>query len=349
MQFRYPEVLSLYLLTPLSALAHQALPDDHAPAGIMYDHLHKRGEVMVGVNYQHSRYAQWYRGSQKVDSETLAAAGFSMTADDMTMDMVMLDLMYAWSDNLTFMLMPHYMSMGMAMAPTSAAESAHAHHGHSHDHRHDHNHRHGTSGIGDTSLAMLYRITPQPRHEVIAVMGLSAPTGSVTEKNPDGTLVHYEMQLGSGTWDWLPALTYTHRLNSLSWGGQLDATVRLQSENRAGYVLGDRYQASLWGATRLADWLSLSARLSYWRQGAIGGHYNGPHHHFSPPDFQENYGGEFVDAGLGANMRVTGGPLAGLRVELEWLQRIKQDYNGYQLGMDDSVQLNLSYSFRAHP
>lgn len=351
MPFRFPRALSVLMLSPLSALAHvQAQPDDHAPAGIMYDHLHKRGEVMVGLNYQRSRYAQWYQGSQKVDEATLAAAGFTMGADSMTMEMVMLDLMYAWNDSLTFMLMPHYMQMDMSMVAIEGPAMGHEQPDHhENDHNHDHHASHGTSGLGDTTLALLYRIPTHPQHEVIAVLGLSVPTGSVTEKNADGTLVHYEMQLGSGTWDFLPTLTYTGRANHLSWGGQLNAAIRLENANRSGYVLGDRYQASLWGATRLADWISLSARVTYWRQGTIGGHYNGPHRHSSPADFQENYGGEFVDAGLGANMRITGGPLAGLRVELEWLQPIEQNYNGFQLGMDDSVQVNFSYALRVHP
>ncbi len=153
------------------------------------------------------------------------------------------------------------------------------------------------------------------------------------------------MQLGSGTWDLAPALTYKDRSGALSWGAQVNARIRLESANDSGYSLGDRYTLTTWSAWKVAPWISFSARLAYEQQGSIEGHYNGPHNHNSPADFQSNYGGEFVDAGLGTNLVMRQGPLTGLRLELEWTTRVDEDYNGFQIGCDNGLNATLSYSF----
>ncbi len=346
------------LLASTGAAAHSEgpSPDGHAPAGVMGAHLHTQGEIMTGYRYSRTSHSGYYRGSERVREEELRAAGFTMKSTGMTMEMLMLDFMYAVSDDLTLMFMPHYMTMDMDMTGIAEAhdEDHHgSHHGdhhgdghHHHDHHHGHAHSHGVSGWGDTMISALYRLGRNDTHEWIGGLGVSIPTGSVSRKNPDGTLVHYEMQLGSGTWDLVPSLTYLGRADRLTWGGQLNAQVRLESENRSGYVLGDWYQATGWTAFRVADWISLSGRLSWETRDSIGGHYNAPHHHSAPEDFQENYGGTFLDFGLGANTMITGGNFAGVRFELEYVTRVREDYNGFQQGLDRGVYFNISYAFK---
>ncbi len=39
----------------LADAGHQPIPDGHAPAGVMVDHLHKAGEFMVGYRYSWGR------------------------------------------------------------------------------------------------------------------------------------------------------------------------------------------------------------------------------------------------------------------------------------------------------
>ena len=51
-------------------------------------------------------------------------------------------------------------------------------------------------------------------------LGLSAPTGSIDEKSGANT-VGYGMQLGSGTWDFHPAITYLGQTENYSYGAQL--------------------------------------------------------------------------------------------------------------------------------
>ena len=70
--------------------------------GLMNDHLHRRGEFMIGVRYQHLDWGGANRhGTDKLSDEELMDAGYMMRATSMTMDMAMVDLMYGISDDLT--------------------------------------------------------------------------------------------------------------------------------------------------------------------------------------------------------------------------------------------------------
>ncbi|WP_073273656.1 transporter family protein [Microbulbifer donghaiensis] len=345
---------SVALVTPL-ALAHDDtpdyLPDSHAPAGVMADHLHAKGEWMFGYRAMREEYADVYRGSDEVGAMELGMAGYSMMPTSMTMEMHMLDIMYAVSDDLTLMLMPQYMTMDMSMAMIggghdhmggmatmdgmSGTDGGAVMGGHSHD----------VAGVGDTIIGGLFRIAGTQGYRLHATLGFSAPTGAVDEKNADGRFTHYGMQLGTGTWDLLPSLTYTSAYERLSWGGQLSARLPLEGENDSGFAVGERYAATAWSGYRVLDWLSLSVRLQYTKQGDINGHYNGPHNHSSPADLQTNYGGELLDYGLGVNLVGQQGALAGVRLGLEWIGNLTADYNGYQLARKDGLNMSLSYAF----
>src|SRR5690606_5092342 len=104
-------------------------------------------EVMTGYRYLRSNYRGYYRGSDEVSVADLATAGFGMAAESMTMDMLMLDIMYAPTDWLTLMVMPMYMHMEMDMVATGGG------HGHSMEGMADDmqaGHEHSVSGLGDT-------------------------------------------------------------------------------------------------------------------------------------------------------------------------------------------------------
>jgi hypothetical protein len=335
------------LLSSAFALADEASqsapsPNDHAPAGVMFDHMHKAGEFMIGYRYMFDYSGDtMLSGTNKVDDMALAHAGFSSTPERMTMHMHMLDLMYAPADWLTLMLMPQYMSMNMDMRAVEGAED----HGGEHGGHAGGMHSHGTAGIGDTIGMALVRIFEDETQHMHLSLGLSAPTGSVSERIEGETYTHYMMQLGSGTWDFLPGITYTGHRNAWSWGAQLGANIKLEERNESGFRFGDRYQASVWGSRTLTDWLSGSARLIYSTQGDISGHYNRPHSHTSPPDLQANYGGDFLDIGLGLNAVATTGALAGHRIGLEWLIPVHQNVNGFQARRDGALHLSWSKAF----
>lgn len=327
-----------------------AKPDGHAPANVMADHVHKQGDVMFGLIWTHERSAGAnYSGTNKASDADLIAQGYAVRAKSMEMDMVMGHVMWAPSNRITLVVMPMWMRMKMTMLgltapvmhempemPTMDSEPA-AHHmlmpGETMSH--------SVSGIGDTKAGALISLSRDPALSAHAGLMVSIPTGSVSKKNADGTFVHYGMQPGSGTWDLEPSLTVKGASSTLSWGVQASYLARLESRNDSGYSLGDRFAATAWVARPLSKRLSVSARLAYSDEGDIKGHYNGPHRHASPPDRQANYGGQLVEAGLGANLVIG----QGLRIGAEAMVPLYQDLNGFQLRKDWGGGINISHAF----
>jgi hypothetical protein len=62
-------------------------------------------------------------------------------------------------------------------------------------------------------------------------------------------------------------------------------------------------------------------------------------------DIPGNYGGQFVDLGLGINVTIPSGAFQGNTLKFEWLQPIQTDYNGYQLDRDYALNFTWSYGF----
>ena len=322
-----------------------------APAGVMLDHmLPKAGDFMVGYGYMYHRQdGDILRGSDVVSDAVIAgdACGdipCKVRPVEHTMHMHMLDLMYAPTDWLNLMLMPQFVDMEMHQEALDGApplDSTEFHHV---------IHTEATGGVGDTSMFALFKLFDIPRHHMHLGLGVSAPTGSVDEKlrpthGIDQGFIHYAMQLGSGTWDFLPNLTYTGQAARWSWGGQLSGIHRLEDENESGYALGDQFQATAWGSVGLTDWLSASVRGAYTTQGEIEGEFNDVHSEVSPVDFPQNYGGRFWDVGFGLSAEI---PIAGLkdnRLSVEWLEPVDDDFNGFQLERDGSLFASFKLKF----
>ena len=167
-------------------------------------------------------------GARRI-SESDVLRAFPVTPTSMGMQMHMLDVMYAPSDNLTLMAMLPYIRLSM-----------------------DHVTRTGvhfntkSDGIGDFKLAGIYGFygnVRKDRHRVLLNAGVSLPTGSIdkaddTPAGPDQQLP-YPMQLGSGTVDLLPGITYLGQTEDWAWLVEGKGTVRL-GKNSNDYKLGDR-------------------------------------------------------------------------------------------------------------
>lgn len=329
----------------------------HAPAGVMFDHmLSQSGDFMVGYRYMYGNQAgNTLQGSHAVSDRQIVNNGCGnsrecfLTSKGMDMHMHMLDLMYAPTDWLNLMLMPQFVDMNMSMralkgappASTPAEAVAIPHHT---------MHEHTTGGIGDTGLYALVKLFDIPGHHVHTALGFSAPTGEVGVKFRDthglkGGFMHYDMQLGSGTWDFKPSITYTGQQGRWSWGAQLSGTKRLEDKNKSGFVLGDIFQSTAWGGYELFDWLSASVRGVYTVKGSVKGKFNGPFTKLGPMDYANNYGGRYWDVGFGLNAFVPRGDLAGNRLSFEWLQPVDDDVNGYQLPREGALSATWSYAF----
>ena len=346
-----------------------------APAGVMFAHmLPKAGDFMAGYRFMwNSQSGNMLNGANTVSDSAVNASGCAgdpcyLTPDSMSMSMHMLDLMYAPTDWLTLMLMPQFVDMNMTMqglyptpADTGLNTALTGHYAHHIQNSHE------TGGIGDLGMYALFKLYDDGIHHVHTTAGFSAPTGDVNiqfrrSHQVDGGYMDYGMQLGSGTWDFKPSLTYTGQLDNWSWGVQANGIVRMEGHNNSGYRLGDLFQTTAWGSYSLTNWLSASMRGLYTAQGRINGQFPNSQNQFyetlpdgelqygsilkfGPQDYPQNYGGQFWDVGFGLSAVVPSGDLAGNRVSVEWLQPVHTDYNGYQLDRDGALSATWSVAF----
>ena len=327
----------------------------HPSAGLMNDHMHEDGEAMIGLRFERRRYSGAnISGTDTISDEAILAAGYSVRARSMEMDMVMLDLMYAPSQKVTLMLMPHYMwhrmemvgidpmagadmgGMDMTMSADQSGHAAMLPYGAVH--------AHGTEGFGDALVSASYRLARSDPFNAHATLGLWLPTGSVEKKNPDGTYVHYGMQPGSGTWDIEPSLTVSGRKGDFGWGAQGLYRWRALDRNDAGFAFGDKAQVSGWASYRMAPSLGTTARVEYVHEGPVEGHYDGPHKHASAADLQGNYGGDTVSLGLGLNWFMPVGRRSP-QLSAELALPVHQDLGGIQLPQDWRLSVGISQTF----
>jgi len=342
---------------PTSASAHHggARPDGHAPISIMGDHIHSKGEWMLSYRYMRMDMDGMRSGSDRVSSADVFAANYTVTPENMTMDMHMLGAMYAPTDQLTLMLMANYIETEMdhrinPMAPpmlfnvvggdTFTTQA---------------------SGLGDLRLSALYEFYREGNRRAHAALGISLPTGSIDEKDRtprpgmpptfNRNQLPASMQLGSGTYDLLPSLTYLQQFERWSYGAQASGVIRLEDENSNGYRLGHQFEALGWAGYNLADWFALNGGLSYKATGELKGDQNnvgtnGPMGLDSVTTaFGDNYGGERIDLILGVNLLGTSGALEDHRLALDLRLPLWQDLNGFQLETDSLITLGWQKAF----
>jgi len=335
MKFIY--LLFLSALLSLSSFAHNepwtaARPDGHAPISVMGDHMHAMGEWMVSYRYMTMDMKGLLDGSDEVSTDSQLSQ-FMMVPIEMKMDMHMFGTMHAISDQWTLMCMINYldnemtmlMKDGMMTMPMSME----------------------TSGISDLKFGGLYDLARwEDGRRAHLSLGLSAPTGSIDEKNADGNFSGYSMQLGSGTWDFHPAITYLGQTENYSYGAQLAGVLRI-GDNDQGYTLGNRVDATVWGARKITDSLSASVKIDHTCQEEVDGEHNGlkSRKGMSPSNHPDHQGRDLTSLGLGLNYYFKSGSLKGHRIAAEWETPIHQKVNGVQLELDSSWTFGWQYAW----
>lgn len=149
----------------------------------------------------------------------------------------------------------------------------------------------------------------------------------------------YPMQLGSGTWDLIPGVTYRGSHGQWIWGGQALGVIRL-GENDEDYSLGNRYNASAWLTRLLASGLSGSARLSWNWWGDIDGADPELNPSLVPTADPGLRAGSRVDGLLGLNFLH-----GGLSLAAEGGIPVYQDLDGPQLETDWVLSLRAQWAF----
>ncbi len=329
----------LLLATSVSILnAHEGpwtagRPDGHAPITVMGDHMHAMGEWMLSYRFMSMDMEGLLDGSSSTTAADIVTkyAEYSspnMFTKEMTMDMHMLGAMYAISDKWTLMGMLNYLDNDMTMLNGMSMES---------------------NGLGDLKLSGLYDLASWDNGRRVHLnVGISAPTGAVDERSA-GTILPYGMQLGSGTWDFLPALTFLGQTDNYSWGAQVGGALRM-GDNDRDYSLGNRFDAALFGARKLSDSFSLSIKFDYFSQSEIDGKDSDIEDRrmgmMNNPSFDPaSQGRDLSTFGLGLNYYCRNGIFKGHRLAVEWETPLSEDVNGVQLETDSIWSLGWQYAW----
>ncbi len=326
-----------------------------SPVGLMGDHMHGQGDWMVSYRYMRMAMEGNRIGTDEVSPEEIVTtvanrffgtpgqpATLRVVPTEMTMDMHMFGAMYGVTDWLTLMGMAMYKDnemdhitfqggAGTTRLGTFETES---------------------KGWGDLMVSGLIKAYDDQMHRVHFNLGLSIPTGSIKEEDTILTPMNttprvrlpYAMQLGTGTYDIHPGVTYTGHQDSWSWGAQYKAEIRLEDENNQGYSWGDKHGLNLWGGYQWTKNVGTSLRVSAMTQDEIDGidpNIVLPVQTADP----ENYGGEIVEASVGLNLKGTEGWTSGHEIGFEVGLPLYQDLNGPQMERDYQFTLGWKTSF----
>jgi hypothetical protein len=310
-----------------------ARADGHAPIGVMGDHLHEAGELMLSYRFAHMQMGGNRDGRDRLSTSEVLGQGYAATPTDMEMQMHMLGVMFAPTDWLTLMTMVPFVELSMDHVTGMGAFETKA------------------SNIGDIKLSGLLKLWSDANHSFHFNAGVSLPSGSIHERDtaltPMGARrlrLPYPMQTGSGSVDVMPGVTYVGHSERLSWGAQALGTIRTH-DNDNDYRLGNRTDLTAWVASRWSDSLSTSLRVAW----ADWGNYSGSDDRLNPaliptadPDRRA---GERLEVLPGVNLNLPLGPLGTHRLALEFAIPVFQRLDGPQLETDWRVIVGWQKAF----
>ncbi len=303
-------------------------------------HTHPAGMWMVNYNFMHVDMRGLRDGTSNVDLNDVGFMrgrpyNYMMIPTSMTMDMHMLMIMYGITDRLTVMAMANYqvnemkmlMDMGGMMPIKEEPPMT-------------------TRGFGDTEIRAMYRINKC----LVGSLGLSLPTGSIDKEFETMHMTFrdpYDMQLGSGTYDLKPAITYNGVSDDgkWNWGGQAQYTWHT-AKNDNDWRFGDNLRLTTWLQRAFGpatSWL----RLAYNDTGRIKGRDPEIQKLLDPmmgapmPDADpDNYGGQRLDGLIGVSYQK-----GALSLGVEGGIPLYQDLNGLQLKTKWVLNVGLQVMF----
>ena len=323
----------------------------HAPIGVMGDHMHKKGEYMLSYRFSHGQMNGSRIGTKQIGTSAIGAGNYGIDGGQskvvptkMSMQMHMFGAMYAPTDWLTLMAMGSYVEKSM-------------------DHTTYNKMGGGTSrfntkseGIGDTKVGAMFKLFETNafniNHHAHINFNVNIPTGSLSERSDVNTpmmtgvqkniRMPYPMQLGSGTFDALPGITYTGNYKKMAWGSQYMAEIRME-RNQAGYSHGDKHMLTAWSSYEWARYFSTSARVLYTTQERIKGRDPAITAMIQTAN-PRNHGGRQLGVAFGFNLAGQKGILKGHRLSTEVIIPLYRNLHGPQLETDWRIVAGWQYA-----
>ncbi len=329
------------------------------PAGVTGAAMVGQGEGMLMYMPMYMSMDGNYIGTEKISTNTILSLPthtpmpgamqtmyLRMVPNSMVAQMHMLGAMYGVTDAFNVMIMGGYTDKEMTMTtysnPMSPNPATAAIKG---------TRTYSTDGISDTSVTGLYRLYDDGINHIHLNLGLSLPTANITQQinmlSPGGTYMlmrgTYGMQIGTGTVDFLPGLTYTGNKGLWSWGAAYRGRFALDN-NDEGYHWGDSNQLTGWLGYTIVPGVTATARIAGTVQGKIEGQ--------DPNIFglmqganPAYYGGETVDVFGGIEIAGQEFGLGSMRLAIEAGAPLYQNLNGPQVGQDWQLNAVLATRF----
>ena len=332
-------------------------PDSYTPLGVMGDHVHSAGEMMF--SYRSIEMAM--DGLQDGNAIPIEDAldDYLMVPIRMRMRTHMFAAMYAPHDRITLMAMMSHRTNFIQM------QGAHLH-SPGGDGPVGHHHIIGDpsatiAGFGDLKLAALIPLLNASNADLRLNAGVSIPTGSIISRrgaynsSSGVTGLHYPMQVGSGSFELRPGLTFAATHGAWSYGAQARGAIRL-NKNKRDYRLAPTIGSTLWSARRFNDYLSISLRGAFenWgnvttftseeemkshdRYAALIGTTRSDY--ISPTMDPNLQGGRRGSLSAGVNFIFPdkpGGILAGQRFTFEFQMPVYQNLDGPEMALDSTT------------
>ncbi|MDA0990199.1 MAG: hypothetical protein O3A51_05545 [Verrucomicrobia bacterium] len=206
-----------------------------------------------------------------------------------------------------------------------------------------------SEGMGDVAVQASILLMKGESHRLRLNAGLGLPTGSIDETGdtPRGsdTQLPYTMQLGSGTFEARPGLTYAGRGDHFDWGLQANQTLRL-GKNSRNYSLGDETLIAAWlGRSRVLTFLDLTLKAAYYEWEKINGADRVLDPTIAPVANGAFYGGRRLTALVNAKITLPQKLLAGANLELEGGLPLSQHLHGPQPEQQWQLSVGLNRAF----
>jgi hypothetical protein len=319
---------------------------DPTPAGVMISHLHQKKEWMVSYRYMTMGMNGLMQGNKEL-SKNEAFVNYLMVPTTMQMDMHMLMGMYGITNRLTVMVMLNYSMLSMNMEMLGGTDH---HHGGQSATDASGGHHMQTSGFADSKLFALYGILSKNKHEVLLSAGVSIPTGSITMKGNSTDMMYpnqnmpYGMQLGSGSVEVIPGITYLYQKKKATISTQASAIIRTGA-NSVGYRWGNELNFNAWFAYQWLNWMSSSVRAEGIVADKIHGSDLSLYAYNEPAANPNNYGGQKVNGYIGTVVRGKRGILKRHRLGVEYGIPLYQYVNGVQMSTRYNLYASWSVAF----
>ena len=325
---------------------------DHAPIGVMGDHLHKKGEWMFSFRYIEMRMKDNFINGQNASNEEILSqpnafssmpgmpVNLSVAPRTMLMRMVMPGLMYAPNDQVTLMAMAMFSEKEMELSVYQPMMNR------------DYigSFQSSTNGLSSVSLSALIKGYDQLKSRGHFHFGLeksmsdATKTGTVlTPMNMQTTMIlPYGMQTSDNSTRVILGYTHVLDLDGFVWGNQILTQKILEKDV---WAFGEKTIFNTWIQQSFSDHVSISGRLHYEHQKDIQGRnasIMAPVQTANP----SNYGGEVFSLAVGFNFLGSIFDNADKdRVAVELVIPVNQEKNGIQMKNQYTVSLGYQRSF----